>query len=72
MITGIKVKRHLAKTVSYRIVSTSIGFLVIYATTGSLKISGAFSAAELLFKPIIYFFHERIWYKWIKYGLIEK
>jgi uncharacterized membrane protein len=24
---------------------------------------------ELVLKPIIYFLHERVWYKWIKFGL---
>jgi uncharacterized membrane protein len=65
----IKAKRHLAKTISYRIISTSTGFLFIYTTTGNLKIGAAFSLFELLYKPIIYFLHERGWYKYIKYGV---
>jgi len=24
---------------------------------------------ELIIKPLSYYFHERIWYKWIKYGV---
>ena len=63
------IKRHLAKTISYRLLSTSIGFLTMWGLTGSIKIGAAFGSMELLFKPFIYFIHERIWYKWIKYGL---
>lgn len=62
-------KRHIAKTISYRIVSTTIGFLTMWSITGSVKWGAAFGIAELLWKPIQYYVHERIWYRWIKYGL---
>ena len=65
-------KRHLAKTVSYRLVSTGVGFLIMWYATGSIKIGAAFGAAELLLKPIIYYLHERAWYKWTKFGLVEE
>jgi uncharacterized membrane protein len=65
-------KRHIAKTVSYRIVSTSIGFLTMWGITGSIKWGAAFGIAELVWKPIQYYIHERIWYKFIKYGLNDK
>ena len=65
----VQKKRHIAKTISYRIISTLIGFSVMLAVTGSLKAGTAFGAAELLWKPIQYYLHERIWYRWIKYGL---
>lgn len=64
-------KRHLAKTISYRIVSTLIGFLIMWGTTGSFKIGAAFGAIELVYKPIQYYLHERVWYKYIKFGLKE-
>jgi hypothetical protein len=62
-------KRHIAKTISYRIVSTCIGFGIMWGVSGSIKIGAAFGVAELVYKPIQYYIHERIWYKWIKYGL---
>lgn len=62
-------KRHIAKTISYRVVSTGIGFLIMWVVSGSVKIGAAFSIAELFYKPIQYYIHERIWYKWIKFGL---
>jgi len=65
-------KRHIAKTISYRLVSTGVGFLIMWYATGSIKIGAAFGAAELILKPIIYYFHERAWYKWTKFGLIEE
>jgi len=68
----VQKKRHIAKTISYRIVSTLIGFLIMWAATGSVKIGAAFGIAELVYKPIQYYLHERVWYKWIKYGLKDK
>jgi uncharacterized membrane protein len=61
--------RHIAKTISYRIISTGIGFATMWAVTGSIKLGAAFSIVELLWKPIQYYIHERVWYKWVKYGL---
>ena len=68
----VEKKRHIAKTISYRLISTLIGFATMLVVTGSVKAGAAFSIAELLWKPIQYYVHERIWYKWIKYGLKEE
>jgi uncharacterized membrane protein len=65
----IQEKRHIAKTISYRILSSSIGFGLLYLATGSISVGATFSTAELLFKPFIYYLHERVWYKWIKFGI---
>jgi uncharacterized membrane protein len=65
----VDAKRHLAKTISYRLISTGIGFLIMWAASGSIKIGAAFGIVELVYKPIQYYIHERIWYKWIKFGL---
>ena len=62
-------KRHIAKTVSYRIISTLIGFIVMWGVSGSIKVGAAFGVAELVYKPIQYYIHERIWYRWVTYGL---
>ena len=68
----VQKKRHLAKTIRYRIVSTGIGFLIMYAVSGSIKIGAAFGVAELVYKPLQYYIHERIWYRWVKYGLKDE
>ena len=67
----VQKKRHIAKTISYRLVSTLIGFLIMWVATGSVKMGAAFGIAELVYKPIQYYLHERIWYKYIKFGLKE-
>jgi uncharacterized membrane protein len=62
-------KRHIAKTISYRLLSTGIGFLAMWILTGSVEVGVAFSVVELVWKPIQYYIHERVWYKFIPYGL---
>ena len=62
-------KRHIAKTISYRVISTTIGIVVVWGVSGSLKVGTAFGIAELVYKPLQYYIHERVWYRWIKYGL---
>lgn len=71
-MTSISRKRHIAKSISYRILSTLIGFVIVWVVSGDLKVGTAFSLVELLYKPLQYYIHERVWYKYIKYGLIEK
>ena len=65
----VESKRHLAKTISYRLVSSGVGFLIVWLSTGSVKVGATFTIAELVYKPIQYYVHERIWYKYIKFGL---
>ena len=67
----VSAKRHLAKTVSYRIISTAVGFLIMWWATGSIKFGAAFVVAELIYKPIQYYIHERVWYRFIKFGLVD-
>ena len=67
----VSTKRHLAKTVSYRVISTTVGFLIMWAATGNITFGAAFGVAELIYKPIQYYIHERIWYRFIKFGLVE-
>lgn len=67
----VSAKRHLAKTISYRVISTLVGFLIMWWATGSVTFGAAFGVAELLYKPVQYYIHERIWYRHIKFGLVE-
>lgn len=63
------VKRHIAKSISYRFVGTITTILLTISAGLPLKWAGMVGLGELVLKPIIYFLHERIWYKWIKFGL---
>ena len=65
----VHVKRHIAKAISYRFIGSLQTVLIGYALTGSIYISSVAGVVELVVKPIIYFIHERIWYKYIKFGV---
>jgi len=65
----VHVKRHIAKAISYRVLGTLQTITIGYILTGSLVISSTIGVVELCVKPIMYFFHERVWYKFIKFGV---
>jgi uncharacterized membrane protein len=59
-------KRHILKTVSYRMLGTLTTITVAYVLGASIEISSLLGIGELTIKPILYFLHERIWYKYIR------
>ncbi len=61
--------RHILKTVSYRMLGTLTTVVVAYSLGVPLEISSMLGIGELLLKPVIYFLHERAWYKWIRIGI---
>jgi len=65
------IQRSLAKTVTYRLISSAIGFLVVWALSNDIKTGAMFSVAELIYKPLQYYIHERIWQR-IKWGKNEE
>jgi hypothetical protein len=43
----------------------------MWLVTDSIEIGAAFSIIELVWKPIQYYIHERVWYKHIKFGVTK-
>jgi len=65
----VSYKRHLVKTITYRILGTLTTVVAAYLFGCSLKVASLLGLGELVLKPVIYFLHERVWYKYIKFGL---
>ena len=65
----VHVKRHIAKAISYRFLGSVQTVIIGYILTGSIYISSIAGGIELILKPLIYFIQERIWYKYIKFGV---
>lgn len=63
------IKRHIAKSISYRVIGTATTIVLTVFAGLPIKWAGMVGIAELIIKPIIYFLHERFWYKFIKFGL---
>jgi uncharacterized membrane protein len=61
--------RHVLKTISYRILGTLITVTAAYSLGASIEMSSLLGVGELAIKPVVYFLHERFWYKFIKVGI---
>ena len=56
------VKRHIAKTISWRLVGTMDTLLLSWLITGDLFTGFKISAVELITKMVLYYMHERFWF----------
>ncbi len=69
-VTTLKEKsvllRHVLKTISYRFLGTITTVTVAYSLGAPIEIASMLGVGELLIKPVIYFVHERIWYKFVR------
>jgi uncharacterized membrane protein len=60
------VVRHILKTLTYRFFATLMTVCTALFLGASIEVSSLLGLGELLLKPIIYFIHERIWYKYVR------
>jgi uncharacterized membrane protein len=65
----VSYKRHIAKTVSWRIIGTLDTMILSGIITGSWELGLTIGGVEVFTKMILYFFHERLWYRYVKYGV---
>ena len=56
-------KRHIAKTLTWRIIASLDTLLLGYFLTNDIKIGAYLMSLEVITKTFLYYFHERIWYK---------
>lgn len=67
----VSYKRHIAKTISWRVIGTLDTIIISGIITGSWEAGLAIGGIEVFSKMALYFLHERIWYRYSKYG-VEK
>jgi uncharacterized membrane protein len=67
----ISKRRHLAKAVTWRIIASTVTALIAWWFGLPAKAVGLVFAADLVIKFVLYYAHERVWYKHIKYGVKE-
>ena len=65
-------RRHVAKALSWRIVGTVDTFLLAWLFTGSLEIGALVGGTEVITKTFLYYFHERVWYNHIQFGVNDE
>ena len=60
--TLVSHKRHLLKSLTYRIYSSCITSLIATLVTGNIQVGFSIGTADFFIKLITYYVHERIWY----------
>ena len=66
--TGGK-KRHIAKIISWRIVASADTFIIVWIITGKLDWALTIAGIEILTIMFLYYFHERVWCTFSKFGV---
>ena len=64
----VSYKRHLFKTITWRIIGTLDTMILSGLITGSWKLGLAIGGVEVVTKMILYYLHERVWYKYMRFG----
>ena len=56
-------KRHLAKTITWRLIGTLDTIILSWLIVDDLSTAFKIGSFELITKMILYYFHERLWFK---------
>ena len=70
-MTSISRKRHILKTLTWRLVGTIDTILLAWLISGDPMIGLSIGGVEIITKIILYYLHERVWYG-SKYGVIKE
>jgi uncharacterized membrane protein len=61
--TKVSLKRHVLKTITWRIVGTIDTMVLGWVVSGDPIVGLTIGGFEVVTKMILYFFHERLWYR---------
>lgn len=61
-------QRHLIKTVTWRVIGTLDTMIISWVVSGDPMVGLQIGIVEVLTKMILYYLHERVWYK-VDFGL---
>tara|TARA_Y100000310_G_C20282105_1_gene623097 strand:- start:101 stop:301 length:201 start_codon:yes stop_codon:yes gene_type:complete len=56
-------KRHLAKTITWRLLATSITVLLTWFVTNDISAATGVGLLDIVVKMALYYMHERVWYR---------
>lgn len=62
-MADVSYKRHIAKTITWRLVGTLDTILLSWIITGDPLAGIKIGLAEVTTKSVLYYLHERVWYK---------
>ena len=64
--------RHIAKTITWRIIASLTTFILAYIFTQNISKSLWLMGIEMVLKLLLYYYHERVWFKYGKLGRDEE
>jgi len=67
----ISKKRHIAKAISYRLLGSLFTAILVSFVTENISLGGWIGIADCCIKTVLYYAHERVWYRYIKFGVYE-
>ncbi len=67
----ISKKRHIAKTITWRLLATATTIALAWIISGDPMIGLQVGGWEFFIKMLLYYGHERVWYK-INFGLVSR
>ena len=67
----ISKKRHIAKTITWRLLATATTIVLAWIISGDPMIGLQVGGWEFFIKMFLYYVHERAWYK-INFGLLSR
>ena len=56
-------KRHVMKSITWRLISIVVTFFLAWWITGDVKIGAAIGGADATVKMFLYYMHERFWHR---------
>jgi uncharacterized membrane protein len=62
------IKRHILKTITWRIIGTIDTIILSWILSGNLSLGLAIGGVEVFSKMILYYLHERVWFKYLRFN----
>lgn len=66
----VALKRHVLKTFTWRLLGTIDTIIISWFISGDIRIGLSIGGIEVFSKMVLYFIHERLWYR-SKFGVNE-
>ena len=67
----VSYKRHIAKTITWRVLGTIDTIVLAGLISDSWEVGLTIGGVEMFTKMVLYYLHERVWYKFSKFGIDE-
>ena len=64
-------RRHAAKAFTWRLLATTTTILIAGLVSGDWTIGAQIGAIEFFAKLVLYYGHERAWYRFVHFGVNE-